>query len=82
MYIINTARDLTHFYIPLMPASMQIIRFFSLRAAFSPSDKLGLHLLKKLHYYGSIKITSETISEGNNNKTKKELKSSWAKISC
>jgi len=36
-----------HFCIPLMSASMQIIRFFSLRAAFSPSDKLGLHLLKK-----------------------------------
>ena len=57
-----------------MSASMQIIRFFSLRAAFSPSDKLGLHLLKKLHYYCSIKILYETTSEDNNNKTKQTIK--------
>lgn len=40
-------------------------KVFSLRAAFSASDKVGSHLLKKLHYYGSIKIPYGITSEDN-----------------
>lgn len=50
--------------------------FFSLRATFSASDKLGLHLLKKSHYYGSIKIPYEITSEDNDNNNKTNYKKS------
>lgn len=43
---------------------------------YTCSDKLGLHLLKKLHDYGSIKIPYETTSEESNNNNKTNHKKS------